>query len=88
MRSSHDKMAINWLKRPTPYADESLAGFLGRWARENVLLSRGNLLNTLVISRAILVSAVDVSALALPAPAAQESPALMTASPGELIDHL
>lgn len=64
MRSSHDKMAIHWLKRPTPYADESLAGFLGRWARENVLLSRGNLLNTLGISRAIRVSAVDVSKLA------------------------
>ncbi|WP_213959582.1 TniQ family protein [Variovorax sp. dw_954] len=56
--------AIRWLRPLTPHPDESLAGFLGRWARENEFGSRTNLLNTLGISRAIRLPAVELPKLA------------------------
>jgi len=56
--------AIHWLQPLTPHPDECLSGFLGRWARENVLASRTNLLKTLGISRAIRLPAVELPKLA------------------------
>ena len=54
---------LQWLRRPEPFADESLAGFLGRWARANVLSSRVHLLNTIGVSRAIRVFPSDLDRL-------------------------
>ncbi len=39
-----DSTALRWVKPIAPYRDESLVGFLGRWARENGFDSRRELL--------------------------------------------
>ena len=56
--------AIRWLRPLKPNPDESLAGFLGRWARENEFGSRTNLLNTLSTSRAIRLPAAELPKVA------------------------
>ena len=55
---------IQWLQRPMPFADESLAGFLSRWARENELTSRSHLLSSFEVSRAIRLPHVELPRLA------------------------
>ena len=55
---------LTWMSRPVPYADESLAGFVGRWARGNVLSSRVNLLDVIDVSRAIRIFPADLEKLA------------------------
>ena len=51
---------LSWVSRPVPFPDESLSGFVGRWARDNVLYSRVNLLTATGISRAIRVVPSDL----------------------------
>ena len=63
MNTHKNVKVLKWMKRPVPHADESLAGFLGRWARENVLSSRTNLLNTIGVSRAIRTFPADLERL-------------------------
>ena len=48
-----------------PFSDESLASFLNRWARANVLLSRLNLLNDIEVQKAVRISADQLQKLAL-----------------------
>ena len=64
MIAGNEAKAFNWMKRPVPFADESLAGYLGRWARENVMGSRKDLLNAIGISRAIRLFPADLEKLA------------------------
>ena len=52
-----------WVKRIEPISDESLAGFVGRWARDNVFYSRVNLLTAIGVSPAIRVFPADVISL-------------------------
>lgn len=54
---------LSWVKRLEPLADESLAGFVGRWARDNVFYSRLNLLTAIGVSRAIRVFPADLIGL-------------------------
>lgn len=63
MNAHMDIKTLTWVKRLEPLADESLAGFLGRWARGNVLYSRLNLLTAIGVSRAIRVFPADLSGL-------------------------
>lgn len=56
---------VTWIGRPAPFPDESLASFLGRWARANVMVSRPHLLGALEMSRAIRVLPRDIIKLAL-----------------------
>jgi hypothetical protein len=60
MRATKHIENITWIKRLEPFCDESLAGFLGRWARENVLYSRSNLLGALGLPRAVRVFPSDI----------------------------
>ena len=64
MTSRSNIKVLNWINRLDPYPDESLASFLSRWARENVLLSRLNLLRELGISRGIHIPAMRLRTLA------------------------
>lgn len=57
-------VALRWLKRPSPYADESLTGFLNRWARLNLLGTRLQLLNALGTSRAIRITPPNIKKMA------------------------
>lgn len=64
MSVDHKEKALTWINRPVPYPDESLAGFVGRWARENVFSSRVDLLNAIRVSRAIRIFPADLEKLA------------------------
>jgi|GEM_PF-4514661 len=54
---------INWLTPVRPFPNESLASFLGRFARENYVDSRRALLQELELSHAIRVAAADLPRL-------------------------
>ena len=54
---------LTWVKRLEPFPDESLAGFVGRWARDNVCYSRLNLLTAIGVSKAIRVFPADLIGL-------------------------
>ncbi len=54
---------LTWVKRPEPFPDESLAGFVGRWAHDNVFFSRLNLLSAIGVSKAIRVFPADLIGL-------------------------
>jgi len=64
MSQQRNTGAVHWIEPLAPYPDESLAGFLGRWARANVMSSRAKLLSSLGISRAIRVTPLDLPNLA------------------------
>ena len=64
MQQADHEGSINWLRRPSPLPQESLAGFLGRWARLNEMSSRRVLLDTAHLSCAIRVSALDMPKIA------------------------
>ena len=51
---------LSWVKRLEPYPDESLAGFVARWARANILYSRLRLLTAIGVSKAIRVFPSDL----------------------------
>lgn len=55
--------ALNWLEPTRPFPDESLASFLGRFARENFVDSRRALLQELELSHAIRVAPADLPRL-------------------------
>lgn len=63
MDSHMNVKTLTWIKRLEPFADESLAGFVGRWARDNVFYSRLNLLTAVGVSRAIRVFPADLIGL-------------------------
>jgi hypothetical protein len=65
MGTRDNNKALTWIRRLSPWPDESLASFLGRWARENVMTSRPNLLGAVEVSRAIRVLPRDLGKLAL-----------------------
>lgn len=56
--------ALNWPKKVLPLADESLAGFLNRFARENGMASRRQLLASLDLPAALHVRTSDLEKLA------------------------
>ena len=60
MTRPKDIKTLNWINRLDPFYDESLAGFVGRWARVNALSSRLNLLTSIGISRAIRLLPSDI----------------------------
>ncbi len=60
MHQNTNIKTLTWVKRIQPFPDESLAGFVGRWARENILHSRADLLNAVGVSRAIRVFPTDL----------------------------
>lgn len=55
---------ILWPNGSMPYPDESLAGFLNRWAHSHGMRSRTVLLNTLEISKSIRLGMPDIVKLA------------------------
>lgn len=55
--------ALNWPKKVLPLADESLAGFLNRFARENGMASRRQLLSALDFPLALHVRSQDLGKL-------------------------
>jgi hypothetical protein len=56
--------ALKWVKRPVPQPDESLAGFLSRWARHNHLQSRPRLLQVAGVPKSIRIKTADLEKLA------------------------
>lgn len=58
----HTKVSttLSWVERLEPYPDESLAGFVARWARANILYSRLRLLTAIGVSKAIRVFPSDL----------------------------
>ena len=60
MGTCDNNKTVTWIGRPAPFPDESLASFLGRWARANVMVSRPHLLGALEMSRAIRVLPRDI----------------------------
>ncbi len=57
--------ALNWPQKVFPLPDESLPGFLNRFARENGMASRRQLLSSLDLPAALHVRTSDVEKLAL-----------------------
>ena len=57
--------ALNWPQKVFPLPDESLPGFLNRFARENGMASRRQLLTSLDLPAALHVRTSDVEKLAL-----------------------
>ena len=57
--------ALNWPQKVFPLPDESLPGFLNRFARENGMASRRQLLASLDLPAALHVRTSDLEKLAL-----------------------
>ncbi len=55
---------VKWLRRLAPEADESLASFLGRWARANALGTRSRLLRSLGLPTSVRITLANSEKLA------------------------
>lgn len=54
----------DWLERPVPFPDESLVSWQRRWAQENLLDSRLDLLHSAGCAKAVRMNARDLNSLA------------------------